>query len=225
VEEGYGFYPTAADARFNLAGVSIPNQSVLTYVPGCSLAAAQGVIFEYSSQARAEKIDFVAEAIYVANTAPREVQLTCVPCETLPDSLLSLVKGALGLADFVEFEDGMENEFTLRIINLVNQHGRTAVDTLVSAMFRPDVRPEVIAQTLLCFARVDDEASIQARSRALRRGLLSPSAVVRDAATIGVAALEDMRAIADLVSAIATEKIRGLREDMQAALSYLQSMK
>lgn len=217
-----GVYPGVSDARVNLAGLSVLNQGSLPYFSGCAVAQPPGVIVEYSSQAPVE-IDFTTAAIYVASTAPNDVQLTWASFETSPDTFSSAVVRTLSLADFVEFEDGIENEFTIQIIDLVKQHGRAAVEALAAAIFRPDVRPEVIAQTLLCFARIDDEPTVQARARALRRGLLSRSAVVRDAATVGIAATKDTLADPDLVSAIAREKIRGLKEDMQGALSYLRS--
>jgi hypothetical protein len=216
--QGYGFDHVSPARRFNLANVSDAGQSVLSYVSGSfSLAEPHGLILEYSSQTP-------NATSLVANTVAACV-MNAAPSADSSSALASAVVGAFGSADFVEFEDGIENEFTTRIIDLVKEHGGVAVEKLASKIFRPGVRPEIVAQTLLCFARIEDEMSFRARSEALRQGLLSPSSNVRDAATVGIIAIGDVSARADLVAAIAREKIRGLREDMQVALSYLPSAK
>jgi hypothetical protein len=211
-------YPAAQVQLFNLVAVPCVDQGVLSYTPSSfSLAEPNRLILEYASPTL-DVTDPVSSQICLANT-----ELTGAPYQDLPHGLLSAIAGALDLAEFVEFEDGMENEFTTRIIDLVKEYGGLAVEKLTSMLFRSGVRPETVAQTLLCFARVDNEVSAQARSRALRRGLRSSSAIVRDAATVGIVATQDVSAEFDLAAAIAREKIRGLREDMQVALSSLRS--
>jgi len=136
-----------------------------------------------------------------------------------------LIERVFALADLVEFEDGIENEFTKQLQSLVKEWGGPAVVKLAPMIFRPTIRTEIAAQTLLCLGRIDDKDTVSARSRILRRGLLSSSAKVRDAATVGIASMGDRGATADLVAAVERESIPSLRDDMRAVLEYLQTAK
>jgi len=135
------------------------------------------------------------------------------------------IERVFALADLVEFEDGIENEFTKQLKSLVKEWGGSAIVKLAPMIFRPAIRTEIAAQTLLCLGRIDDKGSVSARSRILRRGLLSSSAKVRDAATVGIASMADRGAKADLVAAVERESIPSLRDDMRAVLEYLKTPK
>jgi hypothetical protein len=128
-------------------------------------------------------------------------------------------------AVFTEFEDGMENEVTLRIMRLLTQYGPSAVDKFARILSSGSARPEIVAQVLLCFGRTDDQATYSARSRAVREGLRSSSAKVRDAAGVAIDSMLDRSAEADLLVAIERERVPTLKQDMLSVLADLQSLK
>lgn len=150
----------------------------------------------------------------------------CVTPSALPTGgtgeLDSLLNQAFDSARFVEFENGKENEFTIEIIKLVKKHGATAVEKIGRALTGRSVPYETVAQTLLCLGGIDDLATGLARSRVVRHGLKSSSAIVRDAATIAIDSMSDKGAKAELRSAIGQETVPSLKQDMQAVLEYLE---
>lgn len=145
------------------------------------------------------------------------------PSSAATDKLDSCISQAFESAKFVEFEDGKENEFTLDIMRLVKQYGPTAVERISRALKTSSNSNETFAQTLLCFGRMDDPTTQVARGRAVRWGLKSSSAIVRDAATIAIESMFDRDAQAELRSAIKRETVPSLKQDMESALEYLET--
>jgi hypothetical protein len=149
----------------------------------------------------------------LSSTALRETS------QGLESSILELLE----LAELVEFEDGMENTFTRKVAALVAKNSSVAVEMLGTTILGPGVGSEIAAQTLLCLGRIEEDASYLARSWVLQRALFSPSAEVRDAATVGLSSLNDAHAAVSLTRAIEMERIRDLKIDMERVLSYLRS--
>ncbi len=141
------------------------------------------------------------------------------------DDAEAAVARVLDLADQVDFEDGIENEFTKKLRGLVREYGGVALETLARTLFLPEIRTGIVVQSLLCLGRTDDAPSYPGRSWVLQRGLLSTSAKVRDAATVGICSLADVRAIGSLEAAASKESVRSLKEDMREVLSYLRAVK
>lgn len=137
--------------------------------------------------------------------------------------LVSTIKQVFAIADRVEFEDGNENEFTLGIIDLVQKHGTVAVERIARLLTELKVSNETTAQTLLCLGRIDDPSTLRARSRVAREVLTSPSAIVRDAATIAIDSMADRDATTELRMAIERESVPSLRKDMESVLAYLET--
>lgn len=143
---------------------------------------------------------------------------------TAGDGLLApAVREVLHLANAVEFEDGMENEFTLRIMSLVREKGAKIVKEILRQFSSDGISSEIFGQTLLCFGRIEDPSTYTARSNAARTGLRSPSAIVRDAAVVTIESLQDLGARAELRAAIAREQVPSLKEDMELVLAYLEN--
>jgi len=146
-----------------------------------------------------------------------------VPKDDETHSSDSAVGRAFAASDLVEFEDGKENEFTLQIIALVKQQGPQVVERIARALTDRKRSNETIAQTLLCLGRMHDPATLGARSRVVRKALNSPSAIVRDAATVAIDSMADRDATAELRTAIEREPVPSLRKDMESVLAYLET--
>jgi hypothetical protein len=125
-------------------------------------------------------------------------------------------------AYLVDFEDGFENTFTRRLIQFVAINGVPAVEEIARLLFASRIHSETAAHTLLCLARIEDRTTYYARSVVLQRGLSSSSADVRDAASVGIASMNDPNAIPSLERAAARETIQDLKLDMEKVISELK---
>ncbi len=135
----------------------------------------------------------------------------------------SAILDAIGSADLVEFEDGLENGFTNQLFDALRKYGNTAVEELATVIFLPGINVDAAAQALMFLGRVNHESSYLARSWVLQRGLFSSLDRIRDAAVVGIASLNDPRARESLSKAIERERSSYLREDMGRVLSFLRS--
>lgn len=121
------------------------------------------------------------------------------------------------------FEDGIENALSTGLMSLVHTGGNSAVSALVGIVQNPQVNPDVIAEALRWLGRMTDTATHMSRLRLLEQALSHSSGRVRDGAVIGLAYLDDRRAIPTLRNAIRREKIAELRDDMAQVLSQLEN--
>jgi HEAT repeats len=129
------------------------------------------------------------------------------------------------LAGFVdeEIEDGMTASLGEKISNLIRFHGSKAIKQLKDLLTSNDLSPSVASHTLRWLGRIKDSASFDSRLRLLCESLRSKSPVIRDGASLGLAALGSPKAISFLQDAIDQEKLPGLRADMEQVLRELQN--
>ena len=120
------------------------------------------------------------------------------------------------------FEDGMESTFSRELISLVEHHGERIMPLLSKAILGGRVNAEVAAEALIWLDEISDPLTYDSRLLLLQKGLRAYSARVRDGAIIGLASLDDPRAIKSIERAIGREQIDELREDMQQVLEQLQ---
>lgn len=120
------------------------------------------------------------------------------------------------------FEDGMESEFSRKLLLLLNQYSDVAVEILVYLIIGERVNPAVAAEALRWIGRVNDSSSHRRRRWLLERALTSPHSRVRDGAVLGLAFMDDPTAIPSLRYAIEHEKIDMLRQDMSQVLEQLE---
>lgn len=190
--------------------------------------ARHGLVFGYTSQAPSVTgflVNVGGESGYGVAPSSQCVLDSYRLWQDSAGPLTLSVKRTLALGELVEFDDGVEDEFAAELTRLVNDWGGLGVRKIAALISGPGVRTEVAAQTLLCLGRIDDRDSYQERSRALREGLASPSAKVRDAAAVGLASMMDVAAKADLGKAIEKETVPSLREDMREVLEFLRTVK
>jgi hypothetical protein len=119
------------------------------------------------------------------------------------------------------FEDGMESEFSKELESLVRACGPSSQEMLATLLEDDGLSKRVWGEAMRSLGRIDDPGSHLARLWMLEKGLTSSSALVRDGATLGLASMDDRRAVPYLQRAIDVESIAGLRGDMQEVLSHL----
>jgi HEAT repeats len=121
------------------------------------------------------------------------------------------------------FEDGMESEFSGTLRSLLTAHGAAVVTALDSLDFSSTANPEVAFESLKWLGTVDHDESRQSRRRLLERLLSSPSARIRYAAALGLAAMDDPVSLAALRGVIKRETHPRLRQYFQLVADQLEA--
>jgi len=121
------------------------------------------------------------------------------------------------------FEDGMENTFIEGLASLVHEHGDDAIAALSNYIRYVESNEEVTSEALRWLGRLSHPTSHDIRLRLLEDCLSEDLVRIRDAATVGLATLDDSHAIPYLKQAIEREKYSELREDMEQVLDQLES--
>ena len=120
------------------------------------------------------------------------------------------------------FEDGMASFFSASLIRIVRDHGVVAVRALERILSAADVNIEVAEESLRQMGRMDDEKTHRYRLSLLERALESPNARIRDAASVGIEAMDDPAAIESLQRAIDSELYEQLRQNFKDVLAQLR---
>lgn len=124
----------------------------------------------------------------------------------------------------LNFEDGMETEFSQKLILFINKYGNEAIEIITSIIVYQRVNAEVASEALRWLGNIDHAPSYRFRLWLLERSLNSPKARIRDGAVLGLSFLNDPHAISYLKLAIEQEKCTGLRQDMEQVLVQLESI-
>jgi DNA-binding NarL/FixJ family response regulator len=123
------------------------------------------------------------------------------------------------------FEEGMESEFSKEFVSIVKRHGAQAIIFLRHMIFSGSVNEELASEALRWLGRLDDPLTYNNRLHLLEEALSHPSARIRDAASLGLAALDDLHALPYLKQAIEQEIYVELREDMAQVVAQLESLR
>lgn len=119
-------------------------------------------------------------------------------------------------------EDGTESDFARGLRSIILRHGEPAVDALTGIVFYRRVNEGRAAESLEVVGRMNDSMTRNRRLWILESGLFSGSARIRDAASLGLASLDDPHAIPYIRKAIDEEQCEELREDLEQVLEQLQ---
>ena len=120
------------------------------------------------------------------------------------------------------FEDGMESEFSRELTALVEAYGNMAVHELAYLALFEKVNAEVASEAFRWLGNMHHGVSSPFRLWLLERSLLCASAMVRDGAILGLASLDDPRAIPYIKRAIEREQCEELRKNMEQVLVQLE---
>jgi len=121
------------------------------------------------------------------------------------------------------FEDGVESDFSRELVSVIENHGNAAVKALSELILGEEVDAEVASETLRWLGQIEHPETYDFRLWSLEQSLYCSSARVRDGAALGLAFLDDPRAILFLRDAIQRELYPELREDMEQILEQLEN--
>ncbi len=132
------------------------------------------------------------------------------------------IEKLFAFASAEEFEDGMESEFSKKLVSIIKKHGKAAIEILEPVFIHEKKNAEIISEALRWIGRIEHRRTHSIRLQLLAQCLFSPSPQIRDGAALGLASMNDPEAIYSLQLAIRKESYVELREDMKQVLLQLE---
>ena len=121
------------------------------------------------------------------------------------------------------FIDDWESAFSIGLTRLIHRCGEGTIQAITGHMVSTHVNIEVVGEIMRVLGGIKHPATKDGRVTLLLVGLRSPDPRVRDAASLGISALDDSRLLADVQAAVARETIPELRKDLQQVADQLES--
>ena len=121
------------------------------------------------------------------------------------------------------FEDGMTSHFSNELHDTIREYGIGAIDQLEEIIHADYTSVEVAEEALRQTGYVNDSKTHDARLSLLERALGSPDVRMRDAALIGIEAMEDPRVIPSLKRAVENEPSGWLRQYLKDVMARLKA--
>jgi HEAT repeat protein len=165
------------------------------------------------------------DSAFWANAFPKQPIIRWLQTSTalnVPGVSVKKELQALFTREFDESSENVESEFLIDLRAIVLKWGEQAVDALAGILFYERINKELASEALALLARMEDKSSYHRRLWLLESGLFSNTAQIRDAASLGLALLDDPQAIPYLRKAIEEENCEELRDDLKQILEQLQ---
>ena len=121
------------------------------------------------------------------------------------------------------FSDGMDTAFSQRLNMAVEACGHAAVHAIDRLLRSDRADVEVVGEFLRQMGSVEDPWTHHSRLDILINNIQSPDPRIRDAASLGLAALDDPAAIGAICSALERESSPQLRRNLKLVKDQLQS--
>ena len=123
------------------------------------------------------------------------------------------------------FEDGMESEFSQKLKPILETYGEIAIRAVERLIDQISSSVEVVGEILRHMGHMEDSSTRKIRLNLLIEHLESSDPRIRDAATLGLAALDDTQSIDALLEALNRESYTQLQTNYKIALDQLQKTK
>ena len=135
--------------------------------------------------------------------------------------VVTQIENAFVAASEEVFEGGFDSNFSLTLVALVHTYGRVAIEALDQAI-RFERNFEVKAEAIQQIGSIEDWRTHHLRLAILLHQLESEDARIRDAASIGVADMDDPSAIQAVREALDRETSTSLRRNLGLVLGQLE---
>ena len=135
--------------------------------------------------------------------------------------VVTQIENAFVAANEEVFEGGFDSNFSLAITALVHTHGMVAIEALNKAI-SIERNFEVKAEAIQQIGSIEDARTHNLRLAILLNQLESDDARIRDAASIGVADMDDPSAIQAVLEALEKETSTSLRRNLGLVLGQLE---
>ena len=143
----------------------------------------------------------------------------------LEEQLVSYFTNLVREAADEAFLDGMESVFSHRLTRAVEDYGDTAVLAIGRLLDLDQANVEVAGEILRQVGSMADSRTHHSRLATLVDKLQSPDPRIRDAASLGLAALDDPETIADVQKALDRESSPQLRSNLKLVVDQLRTTK
>lgn len=154
-----------------------------------------------------------------SETARALSEIWSAPIEVVADDIAN----ALADGEDDHLEDGYSSVLERKLSRLLVTGGTAAVFELANSLRRERHSGEVVKVACKTLGLLRYTPTAEARLEVLTSLLKSENPAVRDAAALGLALLDDKRAIPAVRQAVARERIASLRSDLQDILEQLSS--
>lgn len=121
------------------------------------------------------------------------------------------------------FEDGIESRFSQGLVSLITSLGNAAVKSVADIIISGHANSEVSSEALRWIGRLDNPQSSSNRLWLLESCLNCGSAKIRDGAILGLASMDNPKAIPYIKNAMEREHLSELKKDMQQVIDQLEN--
>lgn len=139
--------------------------------------------------------------------------------EAIRDHLDRLIALSVGEVFF----DGMESRLSFGLKHLLGVGGVVTVKVIRSLLNSERLSAEEVGEILRVLGDFEDSATHGSRLSVLLDCLRSKNSRVRDAASIGIASLDDPTALQEVEAAVKNETLDELRHDLQMVVDQLRA--
>lgn len=161
---------------------------------------------------------YIPEPGATSNSAVvEELTTSGVVTRAISRALDALLERSLG----EHFEDGIDSDLSVGIRLLVRNYGDEFPKVFDSRMKEREISSKIIAEILHTLGSIVDSVTKDWRFATLVESLKSRSPSVRDAAAVGLAYLDDIRAAPFLHEAIERETSQSFKDDLRSILEQL----
>ena len=141
----------------------------------------------------------------------------------MEEQLVNYIRGLVHETADEVFFDGMESVLSHRLTVAVETFGEIAVQAIERFLSFDRVDVEAVGEILRQMGSMEDPATHRSRLTTLINQLQSTDPRIRDAASLGLAALDDSAAISAIERALDQESSSQLRRNLRLVMDQLQS--
>ncbi len=133
-----------------------------------------------------------------------------------------LLDEIFGAAHNEVFHDGMDSEFSDKLIIFLGQQGIWGATALTNFIVAEKVSPQSILEALKWIGKIRDPITQRQRRWLLERSLSNLNVIIRDGAILGLSSMDDPSSIPAVERVLKQEENLMLREDMEQLLDQLK---
>ena len=159
---------------------------------------------------------FLSQMTYPQNFSFVSLQLTATSA-----AFRSRVASLLDAYAYFEFEEGIEEDFTPQVSELIRINALETIQAIKDEILTDRFDPEYVWNILRHLGGINDPRSRSERLLLLQEFLTHSSRWIRDGAALGLILLGESAARVSLQRAIDRERLPDLKADLSKALSYL----
>ena len=139
------------------------------------------------------------------------------------NDIVEEIKDLFGDAENETFADGMNSVFGKKIQRIILHYGNASIEALDQALHSGHCNIEIAEEALRVVGNMTDGLTHDSRLEFLEYELKSANIRIRNAASIGLEALDDARAIPGIRTAIDCEKNQTLKTSLETVLEQLEN--